>query len=122
MRVSRLAGCLALISIFAALVYAAEVTGKWKSQGDEGPQFGFTLKQEGQSVTGTMQGAEGKDFPISDGKLEGDAISFSVASEWQGEPVKLLVKGKVSKDEMQLRIDNSEGSWGTDIVVKRASN
>ncbi|HEV2492603.1 MAG TPA: hypothetical protein VG204_05975 [Terriglobia bacterium] len=120
MRISRLLGCLVVMGIFAALVLASDVTGKWKTQGDEGPQF--TLKSEGQSVTGTMQGARGKDFPISDGKLDGDAISFSVASEWQGQPVKLLVKGKVSKDEMQLRIDNAEGSWGTDIVVKRASS
>jgi hypothetical protein len=122
MGISRLLGCLVLMGIFTALVFAADVTGKWKSHGDEGPQFGFTLKQEGQRVTGTMLGSEGKEFPISDGKLDGDAISFSVASEWQGQPVKLLVKGKVSKDEMQLRIDNEEGSWGTNIVAKRSSN
>jgi len=53
--------------------------------------------------------------------LDRDALSFCVDSEWQGQPVKLVMTGKVSGAEIQLHIGTEDGSWGTDTVLKRAS-
>jgi autotransporter translocation and assembly factor TamB len=122
MRISRLAFCLILFGSLTSLLYSADINGTWKSEAGNGPQWVFNFKADGSKVTGTMQGTEGKERPINEGKLEGDAISFSVDSEWQGQPITLLFKGKVSGNEMQLRVDTEDGSWGTDVVVKRSSS
>lgn len=120
MRLSRFIGFIFLFGFLTSLLFAADITGKWTSDSGGGPRWVFNFKSDGGKVTGTMVGSDGKERPINEGKLEGDAISFSVDSEWQGEPVKLLVTGKVSGDEMELRIDRDDGAWGTDAVVKRS--
>ena len=45
----------------------------------------------------------------------------TVASEYQGNPITLLVTGTVSGDTMNLKIQTEDGAWGTDAVVKRGS-
>ncbi len=111
-----LAGLLLLLAAFLA---AAGVTGKWKGQieGTERETV-FTLKADGSDVTGTMTGAEGKDFPLK-GTIKGENISFTVDSEWQGSPVKLLLKGTVAGDEMKLEISTEGGEWSSSITAKR---
>jgi hypothetical protein len=121
MRLSRIVCLVFVLSFLTSLLYAADITGKWTSESDQGPQWTFNFKSEGNKLTGTMIGSDGKERPINEGKLEGDALSFSVDSEWQGEPVKLVMKGKVAGDEIQLRVDTEDGAWGTDIVLKRAT-
>ena len=79
----------------------------------------LTLKSDNNVVTGTMLGIDGKEKPIIDGKLDGDNISLTVATEWQGSPMKLFVKGKVSGDQMQINIAADDGYWSTDATVKR---
>jgi hypothetical protein len=110
-----------LISIVSFLLLAclrpalaADASGTWK-----GEMFAFTLNANGESLTGTWVGTSGKECPIKDGKLKGDAISFAVVDEWEGQPITLLVKGTVSGNEMRLRIDAENGSWGTSAVVKK---
>ena len=122
MRVSRLLCCLVVFSFVTTLVYGADITGKWKSEANGGPPWVFNFKSEGAKLTGTMQGSDGKDRAINEGKLEENAISFSVDSEWQGQPVTLLFTGKVAGDEIQLRVDTKDGSWGTDVVLKRSGS
>ena len=120
MRIARCIFGLVLFGCVTSLLWAADVTGKWNAESDNGPSWVFNLKSEGGKVTGTMQGSDGKERPISEGKLEGNDISFSVDSEYQGNPITLVFKGKVSGDEMQLRVDTKDGNWGTDLVAKRS--
>jgi len=119
MRLSRAISLLVLLAAATSLLYAADVTGQWKSQEGDNPPFQFTLKADGAGLTGTMLSMEGKELPIADGKLDGDSISFTVASEWQGQPIKLVAKGKLSGDEIQLTIGTDDGSWSTDTTLKR---
>jgi len=121
MRIARFIFCLVLFGCLTSLLLAADVTGKWAAQSENGPSWIFNLKSEGSKVTGTIQGNDGKDRPVNEGKLEGSGISFSVDSEWQGNPITLVFKGKVSGDEMQLRVDTKDGNWGTDLVAKRSA-
>ncbi len=122
MRVSRLIFFLMLSACLTSPLWAADVTGKWTANSENGPSWVFNLKSDSGKVTGTIQGNDGKDRPINEGKLEGSDISFSVDSEWQGNPITLVFKGKVSGDEMQLRVDTKDGNWGTDLVAKRSAN
>jgi len=121
MRTSRFACFLILLATFTTVFYAADITGKWTGKNDYGSDWAFNFKLEGNKLTGTMMSAEGKDLPLNDGKLDGDALSFSVDSEWQGQPIKLVMTGKVAGEQIQLRIETADGSWGTDTVLKRAS-
>jgi hypothetical protein len=121
MRFSRIVCLVFVFGLLTPLLYAADINGKWTSESDQGPQWTFHFKAEGNKLTGSMIGSDGKERPVNEGKLEGNALSFSVDSEWQGEPVKLIMKGKVSGDEMQLRVDTEDGAWGTDIALKRTT-
>jgi hypothetical protein len=121
MRWHRIVGLVVLIFAAAAVLRAADISGKWTAENDQGPQWVFNFKVDGNALTGTMQGAEGKDRAIKDGKIEGDALSFSVDSEWQGQSITLMMKGKVSGEKIDLRVDTADGSWGTDIELERAA-
>jgi hypothetical protein len=122
MRIAGFMFCFMLFGCLTSPLWAADVTGKWTGQSESGPAWVFNLKSDGSKVTGTIQGNDGKDRPINEGKLEGSDISFAVDSEWQGNPITLVFKGKVSGDEMQLRVDTKDGAWGTDLAAKRSAS
>jgi hypothetical protein len=113
-----------LLSLAAILpLCAADITGKWKGQmGESGREVVFQLKADGTKVSGTMSGPNGEPRPITQGELNGENISLTVASEWQGSPVKLLVKGKVAGNEMKLTIESEGGDWSTEMVAKKAAD
>jgi hypothetical protein len=122
LRGATLALCLlALLGTLTSMIYGADVTGQWKSQAGDDPAFAFTLKSDGKALTGTMLGRDGKELPISDGTLDGDRLSFSVMSEWQGNPIKLVAKGTVKGGEINLNIGTDNGAWSTDTTLKRAA-
>jgi hypothetical protein len=98
---------------------ATDLSGTWRGKMDTGGEAVFNLKAADKSIGGTMKGADGKDYPISEGKLDGDKISLTVDSEWQGMAVKLLVTGTVSAEEMKLHIASDNGYWQTDATVKK---
>jgi hypothetical protein len=98
---------LSVCFVFAAwsLAWAADVNGKWTAQvpGRDGQtrEMTFTFKAEGERLTGTMSGSRG-DSEITDGKISGDQISFTVKINFQGNERKFLYKGTVSGDEMKV--------------------
>ena len=111
--------CALIAAIFASVLAAADVTGKWTGRLEAADRDTvLVLKSDGASVTGTMSYSEGKDRPLK-GKIEGEKISFTVDSEWQGSPVKLLVNGTVNGDEMKLTVASDNGQWSSDLVAKR---
>jgi hypothetical protein len=98
---------LSVCFVFAALslAWAADVNGKWTAQvpGRDGQtrEMTFTFKAEGEKLTGSMSGQQG-DSEITDGKISGDQISFTVKINIQGNERKFLYKGTVSGDEMKV--------------------
>lgn len=122
MRTAQMFLAVALFVMFGALLYAADINGKWTGTADQGFDVSFTFKVDGAKLTGTMAGQDGKDLEIKDGKVDGDSISFNVDSEWQGQPVKLVMSGKAGADNIQLHMGTEDDSWGTDITLKKAAN
>jgi hypothetical protein len=117
-----LLGSIAWLAALTSLLFGAtDISGTWTGTSDQGPEFAFTFKMDGNTLTGTMRSSEGKELPLEDAKLDGDAISFSVNSEWQGQPIKLVAKGRVAGGDIQLNIGTEDGSWGTDVDLKRAA-
>ncbi len=76
--------CAGLAMMFtAATAMAADVTGTWTTQatGPDGGtmQLSFTFKQDGSTLTGTVQGPMGDAMAITNGKVDGDKFSFDVS-------------------------------------------
>jgi hypothetical protein len=109
---------------FGGALAAADVAGKWVAQvpGRDGQtrETTFTFKVDGAKLTGTMATQMGE-TQISDGKIEGDNLSFSVQLSFGGNDIKLLFKGKVSGDEIKFTRER-EGGQGRaqEFTAKRA--
>src|SRR5262249_38085475 len=92
---------LSVCLMFAAvsIAWAADIDGKWTAQapgrGGKPREQTFTSKAEGDKLTETASGMQG-DNPISEGKISGDEISFTVKASFNGNEVTILYKGKVS--------------------------
>jgi hypothetical protein len=113
-----------LSALAAASLFAAGVTGKWKSvyEGRDGQKREtiYNLKADGEKLTGTISSQMLGDREISDGKITGDEISFVLKVEFQGEARKLLYNGKVAGDELKLTMKSENGEFSRDFVAKRA--
>ncbi len=110
------------LALLAAMAAAADVSGKWKAQMEGGDrELSFDLKVAGETLTGTVSGLLDRALEIKDGKVQGDSISFWVMSEWQGEPVKLVYKGKLAGEEIRFTMGTEDGAWSTELTAKRGS-
>ena len=114
---------LALISCALAVVaFAADATGKWsfETQGRNGPTTQtLSLKQSGGDLTGTVSGGRGGDVQISDGKVDGNNVSFSVVREFRGNQMTIKYTGVISGDEMKLTIETGRGPQ--QVTAKRGT-
>ncbi len=101
-RIAYLSACFVMAMLTVA--WAADVNGKWTAEvpGRQGNQTStFTFKVEGGKLTGTVSSPQGE-AAISDGKVEGDDVAFTVVREIQGNSIKMLYKGKVAGDEIKF--------------------
>jgi len=106
------------VSVLTAL--AADITGNWKATA-EGPNGAmertFTFKQEGTKLTGeTVSSMLGKST-ITDGKVEGDAVSFTINADFGGQQITVKYTGKINGNEIKFQ---SEAAGNTfDWVAKK---
>ena len=139
------------VLIFAVAASAADINGKWVAQvtspsGSKTERV-FIFQASGDKVTGTIANIqvaqatfEEKGKPamvgtlktqntdpqaISDGKITGDNLSFTIVSQsFMGE-MKTEYKGKVAGDEIKFTVEQSGGMGGPggggpqEIVAKR---
>lgn len=109
-----LIGAVVLLALTAA--YAADVNGKWvaETQGRNGPtQTTFNFKVDGANLTGTvtlpgMMGGPPTDIAITEGKVEGDNISFVIVrkvGQNQEFEMKTTYKGAASGDEIKFTVE-----------------
>src|SRR5262245_42082778 len=105
-------------------LYAADVTGKWKSEFDT--QIGhlkylYEFKADGEKLTGkALREREGEktETEIKEGKLTGDDISFAEFVKFQDNEIRIDYKGKVAGDE--IKFTRKVGDFATtEIVAKR---
>jgi hypothetical protein len=96
---------IAMAALLAVSAFAADVTGKWtgKMETPNGTRDSvINLKQDGETLTGTMPGRNGE-AKISDGTIKGDDVAFSVVRNFGGEERKINYAGKVAGGEMKLK-------------------
>jgi hypothetical protein len=121
MKTIRLAllGCL-----ISAVLFAADVTGKWTAEvpgrGGQTRQVTLNLKADGEKLTGTIGGPAG-DTEISDGKVDGGNITFTVTREFNGNTIKMNYAGTVSGDEIKFKVSREGGEGrNMEFTAKRA--
>jgi hypothetical protein len=106
------------MGVFVLAVSAADITGKWTAQvpgrgGSKGPstmENTFVFKVEGKKLTGSANMGRGGDAQIENGKVDGDAISFTVANGFGGDS---FYKGKVSGDTIAFTRTMEGEDYGT---------
>ncbi|HEY3839713.1 MAG TPA: hypothetical protein VGL72_24245 [Bryobacteraceae bacterium] len=102
--------------LFAALTaFGADVAGKWKGTvgGQDGPrEVVFVFEVHDGKLSGTALGPHG-DAPITEGKVDGDKINFTVATD----NFKAVLTGTVAGDEMKLSATVGDRTF--DFPVKR---
>ena|SRR5438105_3737498 len=113
-----------MVILFTVGLWAADVSGKWTAQvpGRQGQMrdVTFALKASGDNLTGTMSGRNG-DVPISDGKISGDDISFSVTQDFGGNSVTQKFTGKLAGNEIKFKREGGQGQ-PVEFVAKRAGD
>jgi len=83
---------------------AADFNGKWSAtvNGMRGPQnISFNFKVDGAAVTGTITTPRG-DTDISNGKIDGDNISFDQVMNFNGNSFTISYKGTISGDTIKF--------------------
>ena len=104
------------LSVAAFSLWAADVTGKWTAemQGPGGNTRTVTmnLKADGSKLTGTVTGGRGGEAEISDGKVDGNDLSFSVVREFNGNKMTSTYKGKMDGDVIHFNMKMEGGPMG----------
>jgi hypothetical protein len=106
---------LVLVIGLTAVAAAADVDGTWQGavQTPDGDlMITFTFKAEGDVLTGTVASPMGE-VPLSNGKVNGDVLTFDV----QLETMVITHEATVNGDEITVK---ARGDWGeSEYVVKR---
>ena len=112
---------LSLLSAFALVAQAADISGQWVAQipgrGGNTQETTFTFKVAGGALTGSITTPRGEN-PIADGKVSGDDVSFTQTMERGGNTMKFIYKGKVSGNEIKFTRER-EGGQATEFVAKK---
>jgi hypothetical protein len=114
---------LTLMALFALTALAADISGNWKGTA-EGPNGAiertFTFKQDGTKLTGETNSQFTGKSTITDGKVEGDAISFSITAKFQDNEMKISYKGKISGDTIKLTSEFGGGGQTIEWTLKKS--
>lgn len=121
-----------LVASFALM--AADASGKWTYEapgrgGNPGRPVTITLKQDGTSLTGSVpsmgRGGDTSRPPteITDGKVDGNKVSFTVKREFNGNTMVQKFEGTVDGDAMKLKItrDTQDGPTTSEVTAKRGT-
>jgi hypothetical protein len=93
---------LAIASVVVAAGFKDEVAGKWNLTVDapgDAVQVQLDLKQEGETVTGTMVSTHGSGT-ITKGNFKEKKLTATINADIQGSPTELGVEGTVDGDKI----------------------
>jgi hypothetical protein len=123
----------AILCVLTFAAMAADVSGKWTYQqpgrgGGDPVTVTITLKADGGAVTGVVSrpGQNGnQDSNISDGKVDGNTITFKVSQDMRGTAMVTSYKGTLEGDTLNLEVTRPGRNGGdpttTKFVAKRAT-
>jgi hypothetical protein len=116
---------LALLALicFSFVASAASVDGKWTAdipgRGGQTATSTFTFTTSGNKLEGTVTNQRG-DSPISDGKVDGDNISFTQKLSFGGNDISISYKGVVKGDTIEFTREVEGRGGPTTFTAKKA--
>ena len=115
---------MAILLLAAGLVWAADLNGKWIGQvqekGGEPREISFDFKATGAKLTGTVAGA--LNGAISNGKVNGDELSFTLSVGKEGAKRILSFKGQLVNGEIKFTATREGGEGkGIEFTARRAA-
>jgi opacity protein-like surface antigen len=105
MTLNRLMLLSAIVLLLLAPAFAADVAGKWTAAIDTqiGVQnYTYEFKVDAGKLTGKAKSQFGE-TEISEGTVKGDEIAFVENLNFQGQPLRIEYKGKISGDEIKFQ-------------------
>jgi hypothetical protein len=105
----------------------ANPTGTWKWEVERQGQkreMTLKLKLEGDKLTGSVPGRQGRETPIEDGTFKDGKISFTITREVQGNKMVTKYSGTVEGDTLKLKVETERNGQvrTSEIVAKRAKD
>lgn len=101
--------------LVASTILGADLSGIWAGRipgrGGDLQDIAFKFKQSGDELTGKMY-LDSDELPISDGRISGDQISFTVSADTNGRPAKFRFTGLIKGTELQLTREREGGGGG----------
>ena len=97
---------LAASTIVAGIAFAADVGGTWTASFDTqvGTQtYTYELHVQGNALTGKTKGSLTGENAISDGKVDGNKISFVEKATYQGMPLVFNYTGELKGDQIHFK-------------------
>jgi hypothetical protein len=115
-----------MLALGSVTALAADFNGKWTAdvQGRMGTQtLTFTFKVDGSTLTGTITTPRG-DTDITNGKIDGDNISFDQVMNFNGNSMTINYKGTADGAD-SIKFTRTFGGGGdrppTEFVAKRGA-
>jgi hypothetical protein len=99
---------LQLALLLAAPIFAADIDGNCTGSidGGVGPmQFIYNFKADGATLTGSTTGPNGMEVKLSDGKIDGNNISFNLKLDFGGRTITMAGKGVLSGSDLLMELD-----------------
>ncbi len=121
---SKVLSVLALLTLFVFTMAAADATGKWVAEvpGRDGNMTTntFDLKSDGSTLTGTMSNARGE-MAITNGKVDGNNLTFTVVMKMGDNERKLMFKGVMSGDTIKFTRSKEGNDRTQEFTAKKSS-
>ena len=116
---------LILIAMFAITASAADINGTWKGTAETPNgtiERTFVFKVDGGKLTGETVSTRFGKSTISDGKIDGDNLSFTISMKFQDNDVTVSYKGKVvSATEIKLTAEIPNAGQTIEYTAKKIS-
>ena len=114
---------LVLALAVAPMLFAGDIDGKWTGdvQTPDGNSISLTMsfKSDGGAVSGTITGPTG-DVAITDGKMDGDTLTFNLDVDANGTQLSFKCTGKLKADELAMKMDGGN-DLNLEFTAKRAA-
>ena len=91
--------------LVASPAFAADIDGTWSGSIDTpggAMQVSYTFKADQAKLTGTTTGPDGATIPITDGKIEGNKVSFTLTVDFGAGPTAFVYKGELNGKDLKL--------------------